>query len=44
MRYLKNRKTLDYLNSNPKISSNSGWDKLKNMKYVDLLREYFKKK
>ena len=43
-KYLKNRKTLDYLNSNPKISSNSGWDKLKNMKYVDLLRDYFKSK
>lgn len=37
----KNKKTLDYLNSNPIISERSGWNKIKSMKYIDLLRAYF---
>ena len=37
----KNKKTLDYLNSNSIISERSGWNKIKSMKYIDLLRAYF---
>ena len=32
---------MDYLNSNPIISERSGWNKIKSMKYIDLLRAYF---
>ena len=35
------KKTLDYLNSNPLISEKSGWQKIKSMKYIDLLKAYF---
>lgn len=40
-KYHKNKKTLDYLNSNPLISEKSGWKKIKSMKYIDLLKAYF---
>lgn len=42
--YLKNKKVLEYLEKNPKISENSGFDLIKNMKYIDLLNAYFKSK
>ena len=41
-KYNRNKKTLEYLDSNPEISKKSGWEKTKNSKYVDLLKEYFK--
>ena len=37
---LKNQETLEYLDSNPEISKLSDWDKIKNMKYSDLLKEF----
>ena len=37
----KNKKTLEYLKNNPEISKNSGFDKMKKMKYRDLLCAYF---
>lgn len=40
-KYYKNKKTLDYLNSNPVIRESSGWQKIRTMKYKDLLRAYF---
>ena len=40
-KYNKNKETLDYLNSNPLISDKSGWNKIKSMKYIDLLNAYF---
>jgi len=40
-KYWKNKETLDYLNSNPLISEQSGWQKIKSMKYKDLLNAYF---
>ena len=32
---------MEYLDSNPEISEKSGWNKIKNTLYVDLLRDYF---
>jgi len=32
---------LNYLNSNPLISEKSVWQKIKSMKYIDLLNAYF---
>ena len=40
-KYLKNQKVLEFLEKNPKISQNSGFDKIKNMKYKDILEKYF---
>ena len=40
-KYKKNIDALEYLNSNRKISEESGWEIIKNMKYIDLLRAYF---
>jgi len=40
-KYWKNKETLNYLNSNPLISEQSGWQKIKSMKYKDLLNAYF---
>ena len=37
---LKNKKSLEYLNSNKVISEESGWKIIKNMKYIDLLKAY----
>jgi hypothetical protein len=39
--FFKNEKVLKYLEDNPDISKNSGFDIIKNMKYKDLLRSYF---
>ena len=40
-KYYKNKKTLDYLNFNPLISEKTSWQKIKKMKYIDLLNTYF---
>jgi len=40
-KYKKNIEVLEYLNSNKKISEESGWEIIKNMKYIDLLSAYF---
>jgi hypothetical protein len=37
----KNKKILEYLENNPEISKISGFDKMKKMKYRDLLSAYF---
>ena len=42
--YNKNTEILKYLNSNKKISEESGWNIIKNMKYIDLLKAYFNSK
>ena len=41
---LKNIETLRYLESNKEISEKSGWEIMKNKKYVDLLKDYFNSK
>jgi hypothetical protein len=38
---IKNLKVLKYLENNPEISKNSGFDIIKNMKYRDILNKYF---
>ena len=40
-KYNRNKKTLEYLDSNPEISEKSGWEEIKNSKYSDLLNDYF---
>jgi hypothetical protein len=40
-KYIKNLKVLQYLENNPEISKNSGFDIIKNMKYRDILNKYF---
>ena len=40
-KYLKNVETLKILNSNKKLREDSCWEKIRNMKYVDLLKAYF---
>ena len=40
-KYLKNKEILDYLEQNPEISKLSGFSKIKNIKYKDLLNKYF---
>ena len=42
IKYKKNLKVLEYLDKNPEISQNSGFDIISNMKYSKLLDEYFK--
>ena len=42
--YLKNLDLLKYLQNNPQISKNSGFDVIKKMKYRDLLKAYFESK
>ena len=37
---LKNKKALEYLCSKKVISEESGWERIKNMKYIDLLKAY----
>ena len=32
---------MDYLNSNPAIRERSSWQKIRTMKYIDLLKAYF---
>ena len=39
--YVKNINVLKYLEKNQEISANSGFDKIKKMKYRDLLENYF---
>ena len=41
IKYKKNLKVLDYLEKNPEISKKSGFDIIKDIKYKDLLRNYF---
>lgn len=36
----KNKETLLYLETHPYVSKESGWEKIKNTKYVDLLRDF----
>jgi hypothetical protein len=40
-KYAKNMDVLNYLKENPEICENSEFEKLKNMKYIDILRAYF---
>jgi hypothetical protein len=40
-RCIKNREVVDYLEKNQIISEKSGFDKLKEMKYKDILNNYF---
>ena len=35
---------MEYLSSNKKISEESGWERIKNMKYIDLLKAYLNSK
>ena len=41
---LKNKKVMEYLSSNKVISEESGWERIKSMKYKDLLRAYLNSK
>ena len=41
-KYKNNLNVLEYLDKNPEICENSGFDIISNMKYSDLLDEYFK--
>ena len=41
-KYKNNLRVLDYLDKNPEICRNSGFDIISKMKYSDLLEEYFK--
>ena len=43
-KYEKNKKTLEYLKKNKEISEKSGWERIKNMKYIDLLKAFFNSK
>jgi hypothetical protein len=40
-KYKNNKNILNYLNENPEINNVSGFDKIKKMKYVDILKAYF---
>ena len=40
-KYKKNKETMEYLKVNSKISEKSGWERIRNMKYIDLLKAYF---
>ena len=40
-KYEKNLKTLGYLKNNKEISEKSGWERIKKMKYIDLLKAFF---
>ena len=43
-KYVKNIKTLEYLKKNSEISEKSGWERIKKMKYKDLLKAFFNSK
>ena len=43
-KYETNKKILEYLNKNKKISEKSGWEKIRKMKYIDLLKAFFNSK
>ena len=36
----KNKEVLEYLSKNKEISEKSGWERIRNMKYIDLVRAY----
>ncbi len=36
----KNKEVMEYLNNNKKISEESGWERIRKMKYIDLLKAY----
>ena len=40
-KYVKNMEVLNYLKENPEICVNSEFEKIKNMKYIDILKAYF---
>ena len=40
-KYKRNIEVLEYLNKNEKTNEESGWEIIKNMKYIDLLKAYF---
>ena len=40
-KFNRNLDVLDYLNNNPKICNDSLFDKIRNMKYIDILNAYF---
>ena len=40
-KFKNNKNILNYLNENPEINNISGFDKIKKMKYVDILKAYF---
>ena len=40
-KYNKNLDVLNYLKENPQICKNSDFEKIKNMKYIDILKAYF---
>ena len=39
-KYKKNKEILEYLNTNKKLSEKSEWEKIRKMKYIDLLKAY----
>jgi hypothetical protein len=41
-KYKKNLSVLEYLDNNPEICKNSGFDLISRMKYCDLINEYFR--
>jgi len=43
-KFEKNMKTLEYLNKNKEISEKSGWERIRKMKYIDLLKAFFNSK
>ena len=43
-KYVQNIKTLEYLKKNSEISEKSGWERIKKMKYKDLLKAFFNSK
>ena len=43
-KYEKNLKTLEYLRNNKEISEKSGWERIRKMKYIDLLKAFFSSK
>ena len=40
-KFTKNLKVVEFIESNPEISKKSGFDKIKNLKYKDILQRYF---
>ena len=43
-KYKKNKKTLSYLNRNSMISEKSGWNRIKDKKYINLFKAYINSK
>ena len=44
IKYIKNNQVLERLNKKEEICKNSEFDKIKNMKYIDILKAYFSSK